>query len=184
LDILDGILMAVSFALLLLLKRSARPPDAVLVRVPGMKGFHNLAHHSDVPGTPGLLLYRFGAAIVFYNASYLKKRVLELAAAMSELELVVLDGSTINAVDSSGAETLEALAIELRRQGMRLALAGFRTETLDFLQRAGSMSALGADCVYPTLKSALKAFQALHSGPPADSAGAHPEPDADRHDSQ
>ena len=73
LDVLEGIVMAVSLALLLLLKRSARPPDAVLVRVPGMKGFHDLTHHADASGTPGLLLYRFGAAIVFYNASYLKK---------------------------------------------------------------------------------------------------------------
>ena len=76
LDVLEGIVMAVSLALLLLLKRSARPPDAVLVRVPGMKGFHDLAHHADASATPGLLLYRFGAGIVFYNASYLKKRVL------------------------------------------------------------------------------------------------------------
>ena len=77
LDVLEGILMAVALALLLLLKRSARPPDAVLVRVPGMKGFHDLAHHADAGATPGLLLYRFGAGIVFYNASYFKKRVLE-----------------------------------------------------------------------------------------------------------
>ena len=42
LDVLEGILMAVALALLLLLKRSARPPDAVLGRVPGMKGFHDL----------------------------------------------------------------------------------------------------------------------------------------------
>ena len=45
LDVLEGIVVAVSVALLLLLKRSARPPDAVLVRVPGMKGFHDLTHH-------------------------------------------------------------------------------------------------------------------------------------------
>ena len=87
LDVLEGIVMAVSLALLLLLRRSARPPDAVLVRVPGMKGFHDLSHHADAAGTPGLLLYRFGTAIVFYNASYLKKRVLDLAAAQPRSEM-------------------------------------------------------------------------------------------------
>ncbi len=46
-DVLEGIVMAVSLALLLLLKRSAPPPDAILVRVPGMKGFHDLTHHAD-----------------------------------------------------------------------------------------------------------------------------------------
>ena len=138
--------MAVSLALLLLLRRSARPPDAVLVRVPGMKGFHDLTHHADAAGTPGLLLYRFGAAIVFYNASYLKKRVLDLAAAQPDLKWVVIDGSTVNTIDSTGAETIEVLASDLARQGIRLGLAGFRTETRAMLERAGAMSAIGADC--------------------------------------
>ncbi len=175
LDILEGILVAVALAILLLLQRSARPPDAVLVRVPGIKGFHSLIHHPDAPATPGLLLYRFGAAIVFYNASYLKKRVLDLAASRNDLKLIVIDGSTVNAIDSSGAETLEALAHELRQRGVRLALAGFRTETREFLQRTGAMSALGDDCLFPTLKSAMKAFQDLPSGPAANRTRTEPD---------
>ena len=165
LDVLEGIVMAVSLALLLLLKRSARPPDAILARVPGMKGFHNLIDHADASGTPGLLLYRFGAGIVFYNASYLKKRVLDLAAAKPELKWVVLDGSTVNTIDSTGAETLEALARDLARQGIRLGLAGFHTETRSMLECSGAMAAIGADAIYPTLKSAMSAFLAVRSGP-------------------
>ena len=145
-------------------------PDAVLVRVPGMKGFHDLNHHADAPGTPGLLLYRFGAGIVFYNASYLKKRVLDLAAAQPDLKWVVIDGSTVNTVDSTGAETLGALARDLGRQGIRLALAGFRTETRAMLDRAGALPAIDAGNVFPTLKSAMNAFLAIRSEPPTDVA--------------
>src|SRR6266481_9102525 len=39
LDILNGILMAVLIAILLLLMRVSRPPDAILGRVSGLKGF-------------------------------------------------------------------------------------------------------------------------------------------------
>jgi high affinity sulfate transporter 1 len=163
LDVLEGILMAVALALLLLLKRSARPPDAVLGRVAGMKGFHNLAQHADSSATPGLLLYRFGAGIVFYNASYFKKRILELAAAQSDLRWLVIDGSTVNTIDSTGSDTLEALARELARQGIRLALAGFRTDTRDMLQRTGALATIQTDAVYPTLKSAMNAFLAVQS---------------------
>ena len=116
--------------------------------------------------TPGLLLYRFGAGIVFYNASYFKKRVLELAAAQPDLKWLVIDGSTINTIDSTGAETVEALARDLARQGIRLGLAGFRTETRSMLQRAGAMAAIGTDSVYPTLKSAMNAFLAVRPSPP------------------
>jgi high affinity sulfate transporter 1 len=167
LDVLEGIVMAVSVALLLLLKRSARPPDAVLARVPGMKGFHDLAHHTDARATPGLLLYRFGAGVVFYNASYFKKRILEFATAQPDLKWVVIDGSTVNTIDSTGAETMEALGRDLARQGIRLGLAGFRTETRNMLQRAGAMATIGTDSVYPTLKSAMNDFLAVPTGAPA-----------------
>ncbi len=167
LDVLAGILMAVTLALLLLLRRSARPPDAVLGRVPGMKGFHDLAHHPDARTTPGLLLYRFGAAIVFYNATYLKKRILELAATQLDLKWVVIDGSTVNTIDSTGADTVETLARDLARQGIRLGLAGFRSETRGMLERAGTMAAIGTDSVYPTVKVAMNAFLEIQSPPPA-----------------
>jgi SulP family sulfate permease len=125
-----------------------------------MKGFHDLTRHADASATPGLLLYRFGAGIVFYNASYLKRRVLDLAAAQSDLKWVVIDGSTVNTIDSTGAETLKVLAHDLNRQGIRLRLAGFRSETLAMLDRAGAMSTIGSDGIYPTLKSAMNAFLA------------------------
>jgi high affinity sulfate transporter 1 len=165
LDVLQGILMAVALALIILLNRSARPPDAILTRVPGMKGFHNVAHHAGSSGTPGLLLYRFGAGIVFYNASYFKKRILELAAAQADLKWLIIDGSTVNTIDSTGAETLEALARDLARQGIRLGLAAFRTETQNILHRMGAMDVIGTDSVYPTLKSAMNAFLAVHPQP-------------------
>jgi high affinity sulfate transporter 1 len=173
LDVLEGILMAVSLALLLLLKRSARPPDAVLVRVPGMKGFHDRTHYPDAIETPGLLLYRFGAGIVFYNASYLKKRVLDLAAAKPDLKWLIIDGSSVNTIDITGAETLGAIASDFAIQGVRLGLANFRTETRSLLERSGVLAVIGSDSVYPTLKSAMNAFLAIASDAPPDALEAN-----------
>lgn len=171
LDVLEGILMAVALALLLLLNRSARPPDAVLGRVTGMKGFHDLAHHPDASPTPGLLLYRFGAAIVFFNAAYFKRRVLELAAAQPGLKWLVIDGSTVNTIDSTGADTVQMLAGELARQGIRLGLAGFRSETRGMLERAGALAAIGTDSIYPTLKAAMNAYLEVQPRPLASVPG-------------
>ncbi len=78
---------------------------------------------------------------------------------------MVVDGSTVNTIDSTGAETIEALSRDLVRRGIRLALAGFRTEVRSMLERAGAMAAIGGDNVYPTLKSAMAAFRAVQPGP-------------------
>jgi MFS superfamily sulfate permease-like transporter len=91
LDILNGILMAVLIAILLLLMRVSRPPDAVLGRVSGLKGFHNVLHHENARTWPDLVLYRFGAALVFFNAPYFKKRVLELAESYPRIKWLVVE---------------------------------------------------------------------------------------------
>jgi high affinity sulfate transporter 1 len=160
LDLLHGILLAVVTALLLLIQRASRPPDAILGRVPGVKGWHAQADHEDAATHPGLLVYRFGASIVFFNAGYFKKRVTELIGAHPDVKWLILDGSTINLVDVTGAEMLDSLTQELSANGVRFGLANVRREVRTILERAGVLKRIGADWVFETLNSASDAFHA------------------------
>jgi high affinity sulfate transporter 1 len=155
--VLQGILLAIGIALLLLLKRASRPPDAVLGRVEGL-GFHNVADYDDAVTHRGLVLYRFGSAIVFFNAPYFKKRVLEIVAGRSDIRWFIVDGSTINLVDSTGAQMLEALAAELAARGVCLGFANCRSEIRATFERSDVLARMGSDFVFPTLKSAVNAF--------------------------
>jgi MFS superfamily sulfate permease-like transporter len=171
LDILNGILMAVLIAILLLLMRVSRPPDAVLGRVSGLKGFHNVLQHENARTWPELVLYRFGAALVFFNAPYFKKRALETAASHPGIKWFIVDGSTINSIDSTGAAMLEALSEDLRARGIRLGFANIRTEVRTLLERSSVLAALGDGALFPTLKSAVDACasggfaETLEAGP-------------------
>jgi MFS superfamily sulfate permease-like transporter len=157
LDILNGILMAVLIAILLLLMRVSRPPDAILGRVGGLKGFHNILHHEKARTWPDLVLYRFGAALLFFNAPYFKKRVLEIAASHPGIKWFIVDGSPINTIDSTGAAILEALSEDMRTRGIRLGFANLRTEVRALLERSGVQAALGDGALFTTLKSAVDA---------------------------
>jgi high affinity sulfate transporter 1 len=158
LDLLQGILLAVGSALLLLITRVSRPSDTVLGRVPGMRGWHDMAHTVEATTPPGLIVYRFGAGIVFFNAGYFKKRVKELIAGHSDIEWFVLDGSTINMVDVTGAEMLESLVGELASSGVHFGLAGVQHGVRNYLERAGILERIGADFIFPTLNTASEAF--------------------------
>ena len=159
LDLLQGILLAVVTALLLLIKRASRPADAILGRVPGMKGWHAQAYHEDAVTHPGLLVYRFGSAIVFFNAGYFKHRVMELVGAHPDVRWFIVDGSTINLVDVTGAEMLESLTKELAAKGIRLGLANARREVRTTLERAGVLKYIGHEFIFQTLNSASDAFR-------------------------
>lgn len=160
LDVSDGILLAVGIALVMTLLRAARPPDAVLGRVSGLRGFHNVAAHEMAETLPGLVLYRFGSALVFFNALYFKKRVSEVVTAHPGVRWLIVDGSPINAIDCTGADTLQALADDLRQRGVMLGFANLRTELRAVLERANVTAVVGSDAIFPTLKSAVQAFEA------------------------
>ena len=158
LDLLQGILLAVGSALLLLIKNASRPTDAVLGRVSGMKGWHDVAYHHEAATHPGLMVYRFGAGIMFFNAGYFKKRVVALIASHADIEWIIVDGSTINLVDITGAEMLESLVGELTTRGVHFGFANVRREVRNVLERAGVLERIGSEAIFPTLNTASDAF--------------------------
>jgi MFS superfamily sulfate permease-like transporter len=160
LGVLDGILVAVLLSILFLLARTLRPPDAVLGRVEGMRGWHDVSHHEGAETQPGLVVYRFGSGIVFFNAPYFKKRVLQLASELEGTRWFVVDGSPLNTIDATGAEAVAALGEELGRRGIRPGFANLRSEVRAVLKRAGVQARLGEDAFYVTLNSARRAFEA------------------------
>ncbi len=100
LGVLPGVLLAVALSLFWLLTVVSRPHDGVLGRVKGIKGFHNIADFPEATTIPGLILYRFEANLVFFNADHFRDRVRAIiAAAETPVEWVVIDASSINVVD-------------------------------------------------------------------------------------
>ena len=61
LGVLQGIVVAVLLSLSDFVRRAWRPYDAVLGRVWGRKGYHDIERHPDAVQIPGLVLYRFDA---------------------------------------------------------------------------------------------------------------------------
>ena len=156
---LQGIVLAITLAMLVLLVRSSRPADAVLGRVEGLPGYHDVARHEGASPVPGLVLYRFTASLIFYNASYFKRRVLAIAAAHPDASCLVVDGAPMVHLDSTGADTLIALADELALRRMRLAIAGALPQVRVMLERSGALDRLGADAMFASLRDAVEACE-------------------------
>jgi high affinity sulfate transporter 1 len=159
LGVLQGIALSIALAMLVLLIRSSRPADALLGRVAGVPGFHELERHEGATTVPGLVLYRFTASLIFYNASYFSRRVLAVAAADPGASWLVVDGGPIAHLDSTGADTLVALADELARSGIRIAIGGVLPQVRRMLDRSGALERLGADAVFPSLRAAVEACE-------------------------
>ncbi len=156
---LQGIALSIALALLVLLIRSSRPADATLGRVEGQQEFFDLAGHEGAAIIPGAVLYRFGASIIFYNAPHFRRRAVAAADASRGTRWLIVDGGPIAHLDSTGADTLVALANDLESRGITLVLGGAVPQVRRMLERSGALDRLGADAVFPTLRAAVMACE-------------------------
>ncbi len=161
---IQGIGLAVGLSILVLLFLSSRPSDAVLGRLQGMPGFVDLATHEGAVSLPGLLLYRFTAPVVFYNAAYFRRRVLAVTGATSHFSILILDAAPIVHLDSTGADTIGVLADQLGERGVRLVLGGIQPRVELMLERSGVLARLGPGAVFPTLRAAVLSYEGKQSG--------------------
>lgn len=154
--VMEGILIGVVFALVLLLRALAFPVDAVLGRTPD-GSWHDMAHRPDAVPVPGLLVYRFSAPLFFANCNQFRDRLEALVAAGSEpVTGVVLDGGAIVDVDLMGCETLSEVYDALAARGIRLAIGNLRDRVRRDIERGLDLAPSGGDGItFPSVAAAV-----------------------------
>ena len=148
-------------ALLRFVRIVARPKCEILGVVEGMPGFHSIERHNGARTIPGLCLFRFNSPIVFFNAPYFKRSVLEAAtAAGPALRWLVLDAVPVTSHDATGRHTLRELERELADRGIHIAIAGRKTEFMNWRRERG-LDKLRPSSVryFPTLQRAVRTLE-------------------------
>ena len=125
----QAIFVAVMLALLRFVRLISRPKVEILGSVPGLPGLHSSDRHPNATTVPGLLLFRFNAPIVFFNASFFKRSALEAAeAAGPELKWFVVDMIPVTMIDITGLQAAAGVIETLRDRGVTFIAAGRETE--------------------------------------------------------
>ena len=151
-----GIFLAIGLSVIDHLRQEYHPKDVVLAPD---------GHHWKAPGAargletaPGLMIYRFEAALFFANADYFAARLHGLIEQASHpVRWLVLDLVSMNDIDYTGGLTLAATLKTLRGQGLTIALAQIE-DVADELERFGILSFVGADRVFDSVSAAMHAF--------------------------
>ncbi|HEY1268600.1 MAG TPA: SulP family inorganic anion transporter [Candidatus Binatia bacterium] len=153
----QAIVVAVLLALVRFIRLVSQPRVEVLGSVEGLRGLHSIDRHSGARIVPGLLLFRFNAPIVFFNAPYFKRQALAaVAAAGPGLKWFVMDMIPVTTVDLTGIYTARDLVDALREQGVVVSIAGRQTEWSHWAERHKVKMSTRT---FPTLRAALKAYR-------------------------
>jgi len=160
-----GIVLAMVLSLLRVVRHSYQPHTAVLAE--DEEGIWQL--NPVVPGAitkPGLVIYRFGAALFYANASRFSDEILGLAGpAPSPVRWLVVDAGAITSVDYTAACVVRELQQELSRRGTELVFAHVQSDLAPDLARHHLKETIGQGRIFGSLREMLAAFAKLKETP-------------------
>jgi high affinity sulfate transporter 1 len=157
---IQGVGIAVVIAVIEFLWDGWRPHSAVLGRVEGIRGYHDITRYPQARQVPGLVLFRWDAPLFFANAEFFRERALEaVAKAPTAVRWLVVAAEPVTSVDVTAADALFDLDKTLRDSGVRLLFAELKDPVKDKLKRFGLFEQFGADSFFATIGAAVDAYQ-------------------------
>ena len=162
LGIEEGIATGVLASLLWFVVRTTRPHSAVLGQLPATEVYRNIKNHPEAQTLDGVLALRVDAQFYFGNVTFLKDTLRSLEAKATErLQVVVIDASSINSLDSSAAAALEEIAEDYAERGLRLLFAGTKMPVREVMARSGLLAHLGQESFFLRVHDAMLQAAAL-----------------------
>jgi len=153
---IPGICLAVVAAIIEFLWDGWRPHFAVLGRVDGLRGYHDIGRYPDAKRIPGLLLFRWDAPLFFANAELFQERLLEaIEESPTPVRRIVVAAEPVTSVDVTSADMLRELSRTLSERDIRLHFAEMKDPVRDKLKRFDLMELIGSGSFHPTVGGAV-----------------------------
>jgi high affinity sulfate transporter 1 len=161
LGVIEGIGIAILAAVIEFLWDGWRPHHAVLGRVDGLRGFHDVKRHPEARLVPGLLLFRWDAPLFFANAELFHQRLLEaVEASPTQVKRIVVTAEPVTSIDVTSADMLAELEEALRSSGVELHFAEMKDPVKDKLRQFELAPRFGPKSLHPTINASVEAYLA------------------------
>jgi high affinity sulfate transporter 1 len=160
LGVLPGIAVAVALSILNVFRRAWWPYQTILGRVEGVPGMHDVTSYPQADTLDGLVIFRFDAPLIFANARTFREEIQQLADGTPGLRWIVIASEPITDVDTTAADMLEDLDEMLTGRGISLRFAELKDPVRRKIERYGLTRQIDPSHFYPTVKAAVRAFQA------------------------
>ncbi len=161
---IPGIGLAIAIAVVEFLWDGWRPHSAVLGRVDGVKGYHDISRYPESRQVPGLVLFRWDAPLFFANAELFRDRVMTaVASSPTQVNWLVVGAEPVTSIDVTSADTLDELDHTLAKDGIMLCFAEMKDPVKDKLKRFGLFSQFGDNRFFATIGESVSSYLKVHS---------------------
>jgi len=133
---IPGIALAIVIAVLEFLWDGWRPHSAILGRVDGVQGYHDITRYPAASMLPGLVMLRWDAPLFFANAELFSNRARDAVAnAPFPVRWLVVEAEPVTSVDVTAADALCELDDQLQGANVQLYFAEMKDPVKDKLRR-------------------------------------------------
>jgi SulP family sulfate permease len=156
----EGILFGIVLSLIMLIYKSTKPHIAVLGQVPGTHFYRNIKRFDDVIVQEKVLIVRFDAQLYFANTQYFKDKLKEFASEKgSALELLIIDGESLNALDSSAIYALDEIHDYFTSRGITIVFTGLKGPVRDAMVKSKLMKKIRYDHCFMSIQEAVDCYE-------------------------
>ncbi len=156
-----GIGLGVILSLVTVILKTTRPHVAVLANIHGTHFYRNVVRFGeDVILKEDILIVRFDAQIYFANTTFFKDKLEELVIEKGEkLKLIIIDGESMNNLDSSGVHALKEVIDLYQSKGIEIAFSGMIGPVRDAMRKGGVIDKISFEYCFMSIQEAVDNYE-------------------------
>jgi MFS superfamily sulfate permease-like transporter len=162
--VIPGIGLAIVISVIEFLWDGWNPHYAVLGRVDGIEGYHDITRYPKARLIPGLVLFRWDAPLFFANAERFQECLLDaVGSSPTPVRRLVVAAEPVTSVDVTAADMLLKLEATLVSNSIELCFAEMKDPVKDKLKRFGLYVPFGERAFFPTVEAAVSKYVAAQT---------------------
>ncbi len=165
-----GIGLGVILSLATVILKTTRPHVAVLANIHGTHFYRNIIRFGeDVVLKEDILIVRFDAQLYFANTTFFKDKLEELVAEKGEkLKLIIIDGESMNNLDSSGVHALLDVIDLYQSKGIEIAFSGMKGPVRDAMEKGGVIDKISFNHCFMSIQEAVDCYESMCNEEPVE----------------
>ncbi len=155
----EGIFIGVILSLAMLIYKNTKPHIAILGKVPNTHFYRNIKRFTDVEIDEQVLIIRFDSQLHFANTTYFKDKLHEFSIYKGDkLKLLIIDGESINALDSTAIYVLFEVLDYFKRKNVEVTFTGLKGPVRDKMIKSGFMEQADENRFFMGIQEAVDAY--------------------------
>lgn len=158
--VIPGVLIALGLTFVRIIAKMSKPHGVILGKVEGYRNYMDISEYEDAVTYPGILVYRFEASLLFFNADYFREDV-TAKIKKEHVKCLVLDASSILRIDITAADILEDMINELSDKGVTTVITKMKPHVEQLLERSGVIKPEDKNKLFESVHSAVDYCRSL-----------------------